>query len=273
MNWRHFQAFVWLRWRLLANGWRRGGKLNFVLMMILAVGALIASVPLFIGCLLIGMFAFADAKPAWLLYAWDAIIAAFVLLWGVGVLSELQRTEALSMSKFLHLPVSVNGVFVINYLSSLVRLTTILFAPVMLGFGLGLTLGRGGAAGRAAAVGRVSVDGHGADLPVSGVAGFVDEQSPTSPDRGRRRHDVLRIDLSVAEPAELHGAVGPATAGRSLPCARRKDEGVGARGRGRKDQPAGVGAPSRRTDEKTPTGRETRTASRRAAGRACAAQR
>lgn len=143
MNWRHFQAFVWLRWRLLANGWRRGGKLNFVLMMILAAGALIASVPLFVGCLLIGMYAFADAKPAWLLYAWDAVVAAFVLLWSVGVLTELQRTEALSMSKFLHLPVSVNGVFVINYLSSLVRLTIVLFAAVMVGFGLGLSLGRG----------------------------------------------------------------------------------------------------------------------------------
>lgn len=145
MNWRHFQAFVWLRWRLLANGWRRAGKLNFVLMMILVIGVLIASVPLFIGGLLTGMFAFADAKPAWLLYAWDAVIAAFVLLWGVGLLTELQRTESLSMSKFMHLPVSVNGVFVINYLGSLIRLTTVLFAPVMFGFGLGLVLGRGAA--------------------------------------------------------------------------------------------------------------------------------
>jgi hypothetical protein len=145
VNWRHFQAFVWLRWRLLANGWRRAGKLNFVLMMILVIGVLIASVPLFIGGLLTGMFAFADAKPAWLLYAWDAVIAAFVLLWGVGLLTELQRTESLSMSKFMHLPVSVNGVFVINYLGSLIRLTTVLFAPVMFGFGLGLVLERGAA--------------------------------------------------------------------------------------------------------------------------------
>ena len=33
MNWRHLRAFVWLRWRLLHNHWRRGGTLNAVLMM------------------------------------------------------------------------------------------------------------------------------------------------------------------------------------------------------------------------------------------------
>ena len=37
----------------------------------------------------------------------------------------MQRTEPLSLSKFLHLPVSVNGAFLINYLSSLLSLSLI----------------------------------------------------------------------------------------------------------------------------------------------------
>ena len=36
MNAQHWLAFLWLRWRLLANQWHRGGRVNFVLMMILA---------------------------------------------------------------------------------------------------------------------------------------------------------------------------------------------------------------------------------------------
>ena len=31
MNGRHLQAFLWLRWRLLANQWRRAGRVNAVL--------------------------------------------------------------------------------------------------------------------------------------------------------------------------------------------------------------------------------------------------
>lgn len=144
MNWRHLRAFVWLRWRLLANGWRRSGTLNFVVMMILAVCALMSVVPLFLGCFLAGLYGFAEASPEHLLYAWDVVVLAFAFVWGMGLMVELQRTEAMSLSNFLHLPVSVNGVFAINYLSSLVRLSVVLIAPVMLGLGLGLALAKGG---------------------------------------------------------------------------------------------------------------------------------
>ena len=60
-------------------------------------------------------------------------------------MTELQRTEPLSLSKFLHLPVSVNGAFLINYLSSLLRLSLIVFVPVMLGFCLALVVRQGDA--------------------------------------------------------------------------------------------------------------------------------
>ena len=56
MNWQHLQAFVWLRWRLLVNQWRRAGAFNAVLMMIVAIGALVTAVPLFIGCFLLGLY-------------------------------------------------------------------------------------------------------------------------------------------------------------------------------------------------------------------------
>ena len=55
MNWRHLQAFVWLRWRLLANQWRRAGALNSVLMMIVSVAAILMVIPLLIGSFMLGL--------------------------------------------------------------------------------------------------------------------------------------------------------------------------------------------------------------------------
>jgi hypothetical protein len=55
---------------------------------------------------------------------------------------ELQRTEPLSLSKLMHLPISTNGAFLINYLSSLISVSLILFLPAMLGITLGVALGQ-----------------------------------------------------------------------------------------------------------------------------------
>jgi ABC-2 type transport system permease protein len=143
VNLEHLRAFVWLRCRLLANGWRRGGALNFAVTMIFASTALLASVPLFIGSFLAGYYALTKATPRHLLYIWDALVVGFVIAWCIGLLMELQRTESLSLSKFLHLPVSLRAAFAINYVSSLVSLSTLLFVPTLVGFCLGLAFARG----------------------------------------------------------------------------------------------------------------------------------
>jgi ABC-2 type transport system permease protein len=142
-NWQHLKAFVWLRWRLLANGWRRGGQVNYVITMVFAVCALVAALPLFVGGCLAGLFLLGKLSPVHLLYVWDGLCVAFVFLSCVGLLTELQRTESLSLSKFLHLPVSLEGAFFINYLSSLFSLTTVLFVPILFGLALGLAFSKG----------------------------------------------------------------------------------------------------------------------------------
>ncbi len=143
MNWQHLWTLLWLRTRLLVNQWRRGGTLSLVLMMIFALGALGMAVPTFIGTLVLGLFVIPKAEPVHLLLAWDVLIAGFVFFWSIGLLTELQRAEVLSLSKFMHLPVSVNGAFLINYVSSLFRLTLIIFLPPMLGFALALIVVKG----------------------------------------------------------------------------------------------------------------------------------
>jgi hypothetical protein len=143
VNWRHLGVFVWLRWRIMNNQWRRGGALNAVLMLIVAIGVLSAAVPLLITTFLLGLHAIPRAAPEHLMYAWDALILAFLFFWSIGLITELQRSEPLALSKFLHLPVSVSGAFLINYLSSLARLSLILYVPAMLGYALALVVVRG----------------------------------------------------------------------------------------------------------------------------------
>lgn len=143
MNLEHFRAFLWLRWRLLVNQWRRGGRLNAVLMIVLCVAAVVTAVPLFAGSLWLGLYSIPKASPWHLLAAWDVLIVVFLFFWSVGLLSELQRSEPLALSKFLHLPVPATGAFLINFASSLLSLSLILFTPMMLGFALALVFTRG----------------------------------------------------------------------------------------------------------------------------------
>ena len=143
MNLSHFRAFVWLRWRLFANQMRRGGVVNAVFMAIIAVGALLMAAAASAGGFLAGLFLLPRATPAVLLYVWDGVVLMFLFAWTIGLLVELQRSEVLSLDKFLHLPVSLKSAFLINYLSSLVNLSLIVFVPVMAATILGLTFGKG----------------------------------------------------------------------------------------------------------------------------------
>jgi ABC-2 type transport system permease protein len=143
VSWPHFQAFLWLRWRLLVNQLRRGGIANIVFLVIIAVAAAGTALVMAVAMFLVGLLAVTDAPPQVLLYVWDGLIAAFLLFWGVGLMVELQRSEALALDKFLHLPVSLRSAFVINYLSSLINPCMVIFLPAMLGLSLGLVLSRG----------------------------------------------------------------------------------------------------------------------------------
>ena len=143
MNWQHLQTFAWLRWRLMANQWRRAGRINAIISTAAMVAAVVMAVPLFCVCFGVALYTFPKASPVHLLYVWDGVIVAFVFCWSIGLLSDLQRSDSLSLTKFLHLPVSANSAFLINYVSSLLCLTLIIFVPVMFGLGLGLVFAKG----------------------------------------------------------------------------------------------------------------------------------
>ncbi len=143
MNGQHLRAFLWLRWRLRVNQLKRGGIVNAVILAILSAAAVVLAAVLFAVSIPIGAFVLNDKPPAVLLYVWDGLVVAFLFFWTTGLLTDLQRFESLSLGKFLHLPVSLSSVFLINYLSSLPSVSLLLFLPAMLGLNLGLLFGRG----------------------------------------------------------------------------------------------------------------------------------
>jgi hypothetical protein len=112
-------------------------------MTIVAAGAVLLAVPIFVGGFALGLYAIPRASPLQLLIAWDVLVAAFLFFWCIGLMADLQRSEPLSLSRFMHLPVSVGGAFLINYLSSLLSLSLIVFLPLMLAFCLSLVYVKG----------------------------------------------------------------------------------------------------------------------------------
>ncbi|MBI2808168.1 MAG: ABC transporter permease [Planctomycetes bacterium] len=142
MNWHHFRTFVWLRWRLFVNQMARGGIANTIILAILGSGVVMLSLVLLVGSFLIGFLALPKAPPLALLLVWDGVVVVFILSWCAGLMAELQRSEAFALDKFMHLPVSLASAFLLNYFSSLVSLTMLLFAPVLVGLSLGLTFGK-----------------------------------------------------------------------------------------------------------------------------------
>ena len=108
----------------------------------MALGAL-ASLTMLVAGTAAGFFAFRGAPDYAHLFAWDGIVLAVLFMWMIGLVADLQRAEALSLDRFLPLPVSLSGAFLVNYLSSLFSLNLMLFVPAMLGLSLGLVFGLG----------------------------------------------------------------------------------------------------------------------------------
>ncbi len=143
MNLEHFKAFLWLRWRIRVNQLKRGGIANSVILILLAVSIVAMVIGMFIASVIIGAFTLQETSPTVVMFVWDGVIVAMLFFWMIGLLAELQRSESLSLDKFLHLPVSLSSAFLINYLSSLASLTMFAFVPVLFGLSMGLVIAKG----------------------------------------------------------------------------------------------------------------------------------
>jgi len=141
MDWSQLRTIVWLRWRLIRNQWSRSGGLNAALTIIVVWIGFVVGIAGGLGGVLAGTFALAEAQPTVILLVWDLIFLAFLFFWMIGLVSELQRSETIDISRMMHLPVSLRDIFLVNYVASHLTLSIILFLPAMLGLCMGLIFG------------------------------------------------------------------------------------------------------------------------------------
>lgn len=140
--WEQWRSILWLRWRLSRNQWRRRGlfdRISFSILFVLAGVLILLSA---VGGFIAGTF-LAGAPPSILPLVFDGVILFFLFFWVVGLLTEIQRSESLDISKLLHLPVSLGRVFAFNYASSWVSLSILITLPALVAMSAGLAVSRG----------------------------------------------------------------------------------------------------------------------------------
>ena len=138
MNWQHLRAIAWLRWRLMRNQINKLSIVSRILLWFVVIGSVIIGGSMLFVSFGVGVMLLPSEWPKWMVFVWDGLVLMFLGSWLMGVLTDLQRTEPLSLEKFLHLPVSPRGIFCLNYLGSLLSLSMIVFLPMMVGFSLSL---------------------------------------------------------------------------------------------------------------------------------------
>ena len=132
-----FTAIVRLGWTLSQRRWERQSPLLAGFMVLLKVlGAASAFGALFLGYY-VGAVYLPDLTPLFVLFIWDCIVVAFLVWWITGVLLQLQLGgERFSLAKLMHMPVSPQGAFLLNFLSSQMRVSLGFFLALMLGLSI-----------------------------------------------------------------------------------------------------------------------------------------
>lgn len=143
MNWHQLKTVLWLRSRLTRNQWAKSGGVGAVIAALVAVSAVLMSIGLLAGSTAVGLLALEDADPRVFLVVWLMATGAFLFIWLLGLITELQRSETIDLQRLMHLPVRLGQIFVVNYAASHVSAAVLLFVPTALGLTIGLSISRG----------------------------------------------------------------------------------------------------------------------------------
>jgi ABC-2 type transport system permease protein len=143
VNWHQLKTVLWLRWRLTRNQWAKGGGIGAAIAAIVAFSVSILSVGLLAGSTAVGLLALDDAAPRVVMVVWLMTTVAFLFMWLLGLITELQRSETIDLQRLMHLPVQLGQIFVVNYAASHLAVSVLLFVPSALGLAIGLSISRG----------------------------------------------------------------------------------------------------------------------------------
>jgi len=135
--------FVWLRWRIQSNHLSKSSAIGKVIAALMLVAFGMGSfAALAIGTAL-GIFLPRLMAREYYFLLWNGLIAVTCVMWLFYLIADLQRSEAITFDRLLHLPISFAQVFAINYVSSWLGLHTLCLTGLGFGFIVGSTFSLG----------------------------------------------------------------------------------------------------------------------------------
>jgi ABC-2 type transport system permease protein len=138
------KAILQLRWQLTRNQWSRSRHgVRRALAIILLIAACVLGALCFLGALLVTAYGMRGARSETVMLVWFFFTGAFLMFWTLGLLAELQRSEAIDLQRLMHLPVRLGQIFFINYLASHFTPSLIIVVPAIFGLSIGLAIARG----------------------------------------------------------------------------------------------------------------------------------
>ena len=114
MNSEQLKTILWLRWRLMCNQWKHTRGLGAIFAVLIGIAAFSLAVLCFAGGFFGAFYGLGDALPVTVMFIWLGITIVFIVLWAIGLLTELQRSETIDLQKLMHLPVALGQMFVIT---------------------------------------------------------------------------------------------------------------------------------------------------------------
>jgi ABC-2 type transport system permease protein len=142
VNFEQLKTILWLRWRLTRNQWARSKGVGAVIAALVIFALSVLAVAGFVGGVAFGLFGLKTSKPNVIMGVWLGVTLAFLFLWFIGLINELQRSESIDLQRLMHLPVALGQIFVINYLASHLSLSVFIAVPTMIGLAVGLAISR-----------------------------------------------------------------------------------------------------------------------------------
>jgi ABC-2 type transport system permease protein len=138
------KAILQLRWQLTRNQWSRSRHgVRGGIALIIVIAACLLGALCFLGAFLATAYGMRGARSETVMLVWFFFTGVFLMFWTLGLLAELQRSEAIDLQRLMHLPVRLGQIFFINYLASHFTPSLIIVVPAIFGLSIGLAIARG----------------------------------------------------------------------------------------------------------------------------------
>lgn len=143
MNWKQLLGLVRLRYCLSKNQIAKGGKVNAVIFTALFFLLSALAVVSFVSTAYGGAFFLRAFNPRRILFIWNMITLVYLGASAFDFVNRIQQNDAIEIDRLLHLPMTLKGAFVLNYVSSLANLNILVIVPSMLGLAIAMPFARG----------------------------------------------------------------------------------------------------------------------------------